>query len=35
MTPTAVRFGLLRIASIRLVVRAFLLRVSLDRRFRT
>lgn len=34
MTPTAVKFELLRIASIRLAVRAFLLRVALDRRFR-
>lgn len=34
MTPTVVKFELLRIASIRLVVRAFLLRVSIDRRFR-
>lgn len=34
MTPVLVKFELLHIASIRLVVRAFLLRVSLDRRFR-
>jgi hypothetical protein len=34
MTPILVKFELLRIASVRLVVRAFLLRVALDRRFR-
>lgn len=34
MTPTVVKFELLRVASIWLAVRAFLLRVALDRRFR-
>lgn len=34
MTPVLVKFELLRIASIRLAVRAALLRIAFDRRFR-